>query len=94
MSVLIPNSFSTYELTDQELEQGSMYTITQKQVLQNHLAVCAEEKIALELNTSDPQQFIQQEAYKRGQMDTLRYLLEQSEAIEQAIADMSKPPVE
>ena len=34
MSVLIANDFSTYKLTDDEALQGSILTVTQRQVMQ------------------------------------------------------------
>jgi hypothetical protein len=81
---LIPNSFSTYELTEEEESNGSIFTEDQLRVLQNKLAEVAEEKIALEFDPSEPLLFQQQEAYKRGQLDMLRYLLDMSASCVQA----------
>lgn len=78
MAILIPNNFSSYNLTDDEVREGSIYTITQLELLQNDLAAAAEEKLVLEFDTTNPQTFIQQEAFKRGQIELLRYIIDRS----------------
>ena len=85
MAHLIPNTFSSYELTDQECVQGSIYNEGQKQVLQNHLASIAEEKLALELDLEHPSKFAQQEASLKGQMDIIRFILDSSLASEELV---------
>lgn len=93
MAVLIENSFSSYALTEDEERQGSLLTITQKQFLQNQVALCAEEKIALEFDPSEPNLFLQAEAYKKGQIDAYKYLLECSAITEELIkSELSAPP--
>ena len=87
MVYLIPNSFSYYSMTDEETLQGSILSIPQKQVIQNHLAKCAEEKLLLEYDPSNPSVFLQQEAYKRGQIDILTYLLDESSIAEDTAPD-------
>lgn len=78
MAILIPNNFSSYNLTDDEVREGSILTITQLELLQNDLATAAEEKLVLEFDTTNPQTFIQQEAFKRGQIELLRYIIDRS----------------
>ncbi len=80
MATLITNTFSAYHLTEQEALQGSIFTVTQLQVLQNQLAQVAEEKLALDFDTSDPASYAQQEAYMKGQMDLLLYIIDSSQA--------------
>jgi hypothetical protein len=80
MAVLIPNQFSTYELNEEEMIQGSILTITQKQVLQNHMASIASEKLAAAYDPTDHLTSIQKEAYNRGQIDLVMYILDQSDA--------------
>jgi len=84
MAYLIPNSFSRYYLTDEEELNGSTFTIDQIQVLQNDLASIAEEKINLEFDPKNPEEFIQAEAFKSGQIALLQYMLERSEAMKEA----------
>lgn len=87
MAILIPNAFSSYDLTEQEVLQGAILTNLQKQVLQNLLAVCAEEKLHLELDVKNPEGFIQQESYKRGQMELLIYIISNSDTSEATLSD-------
>lgn len=89
MATQIPNEFTSYFLNEEEVSQGSLLTITQKQVIQNQLSLLASEKMAIEFDTEKSNlSFVQQEAYKRGQMDSLRYILACSEAEE----EMKQPP--
>lgn len=93
MAHLVANAFSMYQLTDKERLQGIVLSIMQKQVIQNRLAEIAEEKLLLEFDPDKSSSFIQQEAYKRGQIDILTYLLADSEAAEESdITDLSSEP--
>ena len=86
MAYLIANEFACYDMTEEEVLQGAILTITQKQVIQNLLAKAAEEKIHLEFDVENPNKFIQQEASLKGQIDILNYLLDASTASEEIIA--------
>lgn len=92
MAIKLDNEFSSYLLTEDEEIQGAIFTVTQKQAIQNQLATCAAEKLRLEFDPETPKLFIQQEAYKRGQIEILQYLLESSEAAEQAIKFNAENP--
>lgn len=85
MAHLLANDFTSYSLSDEEEIQGSIFTIGQKQVLQNMLAAAAQEKIALVYDAKEPTFFTQQEASLKGQMDVLRHLLEVSDAAEASL---------
>lgn len=85
MAHLIDNEFACYDLTEEEALQGSIFTLTQKQVIQNLLAKAAAEKIHLELDVDKPDKFIQQEASLKGQLDILNYILEASDASEEIV---------
>lgn len=76
MAKLIPNAFTSWELTPEEELRGAILDLGQTQVIQNHLAQLAEEKLALSYDPSAPDLYTQDEAYKRGQIDLLNYLLE------------------
>lgn len=80
MSTIRPNTFTSYDLTLEEELSGSILTLQQTQVLQNMLSSIAEEKLALEFDPMKPEVFSQAEAYKRGQLDLILYILENSEA--------------
>jgi len=87
MSYLTANSFSSYQLTQEEELQGQVLTVTQKEVLQNLLVTNAEEKLRLEFDPDQPKLFIQHEAYKRGQIELLEYILETSTIAEEMLAN-------
>lgn len=89
MATMIVNSFTTYELTEEEELHGTILTTAQEQVLQNKRAMIAEEKLALEFDPERPKDFIQQDAYKKGQLDLITYLLDASEAAKVAYASDS-----
>ena len=91
MAHLTPNQFTSWDLDEEEERQGSMYTITQIQVLQNMQAAQAEEKIALEYNPADPDLFIQQEAYKRGQIQLIQFIIDNSAAFTEELATEARP---
>lgn len=80
MSKLIPNSFTSYELTPQEQLQGSILNTLQLQVLHNHLADIAEEKLALDYNPEHPLLYAQTEAALNGNIKFINYLIDASEA--------------
>ena len=87
MATLIPNEFSSYELSDEEALQGSVFTTTQLQVLQNAKAAVAEEKIHLEYDPENPLLFAQREAGLAGQLATYNYLIDSSAAAADEIAN-------
>ena len=76
---IIPHSFNRYELSQQEQEAGSAFTLSNQAVIQNLLASCAEEKLHLVLDPQNVTAYAQQEAYLRGQLDILRHLLDLSQ---------------
>lgn len=90
MAVETPTSFTLYELTEEESLQGAIFTILQKQVIQNQRAACAEEKIRLEFDPANPSVFIQQEASLKGQLVILDFLLESSDAAELVILEQAE----
>ena len=94
MAILAVNPFSSYELTVEEEVQGSLLTITQKQMLQNDLAIYATQRLALEFDPLNPSIFVQREAGLKGQMEVIQYLLDRSNAVEEAIKASSAQPEE
>jgi ankyrin repeat protein len=80
---IIPNTFTTFELSQDEQVAGHILNETTRAVIQNHLAQVSELKINLNPNLSEPnymQSFIQQQAYYEGQISTLRWLLDAHES--------------
>ena len=73
------SSFTTYELTDTEIREGSKLSHLQYKVIQNRIAEIAEDKLRLLFDPEHPLLFAQQEAELRGQLDILQYLLIESD---------------
>ena len=84
MAHLLETKFSAYSLNEQEAQEGSKFTVTQKQVIQNHIASLADELLLLEPDPNNYSDFIQKQACTKGGIDALTYLLACGEAIEQA----------
>ena len=82
MAQIRPNSFSSFDLTAQEQEQGYSLNTYQRMVIQNQISAAAEEKIALKYDPANPLQFVQQEAELQGRILALQFLLEQSSYLE------------
>ena len=82
-----PNAFTSWELSQVEEEQGSIFTTDQIHVLRNRLSVLAEDKLRIQFDPQNPQEYMQQEAYKRGQLEEIESLLFTSEAAEQMILE-------
>lgn len=80
------NTFQAWILTDNETVQGCILTTLNTQVIQNQIAAYAQERLNLELDMTNPQRFVQQEADLKGKISALRYLLDLSESAQKRIA--------
>lgn len=80
-----PNSFTTYDLTDDEVIGGSTLTTVQEAVLQNKKAEIAEQRLNLVFDPLNPQDFVQQEAFLKGQIEILGYLIDLSNSYKNPI---------
>lgn len=75
MAQLQPNEFTTYQLSDEEVIAGSKLTTAQAMLLQNSYADIALQRISLNFTPDKPLEFAQQEAFLRGQMAILSFIL-------------------
>ena len=82
MAIQRPSKFTVWELTEEEQLVGSIFTETQKFVLQNLQAQAAEEKLTLTFDPVNPSIFIQREAELQGQIGILDLLLARSTSAE------------
>jgi hypothetical protein len=82
---MIPNVFTSYELTHMEELTGTILTPPQVAVLSNKLATIAVSKLALKFDPLNPALFTQTEAYERGQLDVIQWLLDSSEAAQESL---------
>lgn len=92
MATPIINQFSSFTLTESEQLAGTVLTYEQKLVLQNQLAMISAEKLALAANPNNYAEYIQQEAYKAGQIAAIQFILDCSIASETIIANPELPP--
>ena len=76
------SSFTSWSLTEQEEDQGSIFSSLQKALIQNQICAAAEEKISLTFDPTNPQKFLQSEAELQGRILALRFLLSNSEETE------------
>lgn len=83
MAELAVNNFAAWRLSEEEERQGSIFTITQAQVLQNELSIVADSIIGLKFTPEEPLLFAQQEAELRGKLEFIQYLLDRSESLQQ-----------
>jgi hypothetical protein len=79
MAVSVPNSFTSYSLTKQETLLGSVLNPYQVQVIQNESAQVAENILALKFDPQNPQAFVQDDSYLKGQLSVFQLLLSKSE---------------
>lgn len=86
MATIVTNSFTSFQLSTQEEEAGSILSELQKMVLQTKLSGIAEEKLNLAFDPLNPQGFIQREAELTGQMNIIKWLLDTSYSVESALA--------
>jgi len=75
MATPIPNRFTSFLMTAEEVTEGSKLTITQQQCIQNQIATLAEMQLALEYDHTNPVLFAQQHADYAGGIKALGYLL-------------------
>jgi hypothetical protein len=68
-----------YEFNADELQAATAYTLIQKQFLRTLSADIWAERTGLKFDPQKQQEFMQQEAYLRGQLDIIAYVLGMSE---------------
>jgi hypothetical protein len=77
---LIPHQFQKFELSEEEQRAGQALSLASKAVIHNLIVDAAEKKIGLTLDPLNINSYVQEEAYLRGQIDVLQYLLDLSAA--------------
>lgn len=79
MSNQIPNIFTTYYHNDNEQVANSVFNQGNMEYLHNQRANIAQQKIHINIDPNNINEFLQQDAYLRGQLDILTFLLNASE---------------
>ena len=85
MQVKQNSDLVSYELTDEELANGSQLHYLQKAVIQNERITLMQELINLkpdDMTASGKETYWQREAYIRGQLDILTHLITKSTTYE------------
>ncbi len=80
------NPFQAIDLSARDEANGQILNSLQKAVLQNQRAAIATQKINLVFTPNDVLSYTQQEAFLKGQLDLIEYLLDASLASEEAAA--------
>lgn len=75
MPQLRENEFTEYEFTDAEELAAKVFPAMNEMWIQSQLAICAAERMTLVIDPEKPLQAGFADAYLRGQMDILKYLL-------------------
>lgn len=78
MAQVVPNRFTSYQLSPEEEAAGQMLNLMQEMVIQNEIAVYAERRLNLLFDPANPVEFAQQEAHSKGAIEVLQYLLDRS----------------
>lgn len=78
MAQLNVGQFTSWNLSEQELFSGSILNYLQKQVIQNDLARIAEQILTLRFDPNNQNQFVQDDAFLKGQLALLRHMLDRS----------------
>ena len=76
MASLVSISFTSWNLTQEELRMGSIFTDLNLKLIQNEISIAALEKLNLTFNPLNPNEFIQMEAELGGKIRALQYLLD------------------
>lgn len=81
MAKIIPNTFTTYELTSEEQNAGATLTTANQHTIQNLISSAAQLKVNLTFDPDKPTAFLQEEARLNGEIRILSYLLECNDAV-------------
>lgn len=87
---LTQSTFSKYTLSESDSVIASSLTTLTKQFIQNQICAIAESMIALDVDPNNYPAYVQQQAYLKGQMDGLKYLLDASEASEAIVLEAAR----
>lgn len=83
MAQIKTTSLTRWDLTEQEITNGTILSQEHKYVIQNLIADATEEKLNLTFDPTNPMNFMQREAELTGQIGILKVLLDSSLEAEQ-----------
>lgn len=73
------------KLTDEETFNGQIFSDLQLKVLQNELSAIAERILTLTYDPLNPVDFAQQDAFNKGQLQLIQYLMARSDESKQVL---------
>lgn len=82
-------TFNSYEFSEREILEASLLNPLQRQLIQTDRARIAENILTLKFDPLNPNDFIQQDSYLKGQLEILQYLLLRAEESEVQIQRMA-----
>lgn len=82
----VRSSFTHYELTIQEAQNGQILTTDNIYVIQNMMCMLAESRLNLDFDPARPAEFMQKEAAIKGSINTLQILIDNSASMRAEIA--------
>lgn len=82
--------FTRYKLTDKDVIAGYQLSSATLAVLYNLQATISEEKLALVFTPSDVMSYLQQEAFKAGQLAVIDSILQEAEVAHQSAAQSNQ----
>ena len=88
--VLAESKYIRYELSEEEILQGSILSPQQEMVIQNQISDLADRIINLRFDPLNPVQFGLEQADAQGQIIALSYLLDSSRNAKQTLLKASQ----
>ena len=82
MSQKLLTPFESFSLTEEESKSAMSLSHLQMQNMHNLRTTYMLQKVGLSVDTKDMTSYLQQEAYLRGQIDILTYLIETSQVVQ------------
>lgn len=73
---VIPTEFTLYKLSPDAEREAYTYNNAQLAALSNEVTMLSQRKLALKYDPSNPNVFLQQEAFITGQIASLKFLLD------------------
>lgn len=89
-----PSQYMRYDLSKEEELQAGVFSHLQKCYLSNMMLDATDQKNNLDLDVNNPREFIQQEAFLKGQISVLRMLIDNSDVCMNELERMRREETE
>ena len=90
MATIISNDFTSWDLNIDEALAGSLLNQMQKQVIQNDLAIAAQQLLNEEFDPANPLAFARQQAFLQATIRTYRFILDRSSTAEETLRKLEQ----